>query len=399
MTSGQAVRLVAAREITERIRQRSFLVSTGITVLLVLAVVIAGALLGDRRTSYDVGVVGGEQTVSGAAAGLLQRQAEAADVTVRLRPLPDDAAAVSAVRAEDVDVALVGGRLVVQRELPDRLQTLATAASQQATAVSTLTGAGVDPETVRLALSPAPPEIVRLEQADPDRDTRRGIAYAGTILLYAQLIGYGIVVANGVIEEKSSRVVEVLLAAIRPRQLLAGKLLGVGALALGQLLLIAGVGLGAGAALGAFSLPASVFGIVGQVFLWFLLGFALFACLYAAAASTVSRQEDLQNATTPLNFALIGSFFAAVYAFNAPGSAATTVLSFVPPFSALVMPVRSAGGDVAWWEVALAVVLMLVMIAALLRLAARVYEGAILRIGARVGWREALRVRPRETRS
>ncbi len=210
------------------------------------------------------------------------------------------------------------------------------------------------------------------------------------LLLYFQLIGYGVWVALGVVEEKSSRVVELLLATLRPWQLLAGKVLGIGLLGLGQLVLTGLVGIAAAFGTGAVDVPSGIAGVAGQVLIWFLLGFAFYACLYAALASLVSRQEEVQNVTAPLSVLLVGSFFLAIGAQSSPDSGLVRVTSIVPPFSTMVMPIRWASGNVPLWQVGLSMLLMLIAVVLLIRLAGRIYAGAVLRSGPRVRIREAL---------
>ncbi|HZB59832.1 MAG TPA: ABC transporter permease, partial [Actinomycetota bacterium] len=137
-------------------------------------------------------------------------------------------------------------------------------------------------------------------------------------------------------------------------------------------------------------------GTIGSVLLWFLLGYAFYSSMFAVAGAIVSRQEELQNTATPLNLLMIASFFVA---FTSSVSGADTTLakvsSFLPPVAPLVMPLRIAGGDAALWEIALSLGIMLVSIVAVVLLAARLYEGAILRTGARVklgdAWRSGRR--------
>ena len=191
-----------------------------------------------------------------------------------------------------------------------------------------------------------PLAVTALDPPDPDSDTRRSAAFFGVLLLYFQLIGYGVWVALGVVEEKSSRVVELLLATLRPWQLLTGKVVGIGLLGLGQLVLTGLVGIAAALGTGAIDVPSGIAGVAGQVIIWFLLGFAFYACLYAALAALVSRQEEVQNVTAPLSILLVGSFFLAITALNSPDGGLAKVTSIVPPFSTMVMPIRWAAGDV-----------------------------------------------------
>jgi ABC-2 type transport system permease protein len=156
-------------------------------------------------------------------------------------------------------------------------------------------------------------------------------------------------------------------------------------------------------AVNAISVPASALGTIGWVLAWFLLGYAFYSSLFAVAGAIVSRQEELQNTATPLNLLMVGSFLVAFLgAGSNPGSTLATVSSFLPPVAPLVMPVRIAAGEAAAWQVAASVGIMLVSIVAVVLLASRLYEGAVLRTGARVklgdAWRSARR-QPAATRA
>jgi ABC-2 type transport system permease protein len=199
-------------------------------------------------------------------------------------------------------------------------------------------------------------------------------------------------VAMGVVEEKGSRIVEILLTSVRPWQLLGGKIVGLGALALANLVVIIVAGLGAAAATGlAADLPPGMTGIVISALCWFVLGYAFFAALAAALGSLVSRQEDANSVLTPMTMLMMITYLVAYFAAVQPGSAVARILSLVPPFSSMVMPVRMAGGEVLAWEIALAAVLMLLATVGTLLLGARIYQRAVLRTGARVKLSEAVR--------
>jgi ABC-2 type transport system permease protein len=232
-----------------------------------------------------------------------------------------------------------------------------------------------------------------LEPVDEDARSKRTIATVAVFILYGQLIGYCFTVAMGVVEEKSTRVVEVLLAAVRPVQLLAGKIVGIGLVGLLQLTIIGVIGLALATASGAITLPPDAAPTIASVLLWFLLGYAFYSSLFAVAGAIVSRQEELQNTATPLNLLMIASFFIA-FSSSVSGGGDTTlakVSSFLPPVAPLIMPLRIAGGNAAPWEIALSLAIMLVSIVAVVLLAARLYEGAILRTGARVKLSDAWR--------
>jgi ABC-2 type transport system permease protein len=186
-------------------------------------------------------------------------------------------------------------------------------------------------------------------------------------------------------------VVELLLATMRPWQLLAGKIIGLGLLGLLQMLVIAVVGVVGALAFDVVSIPGQLVGSVVTVLAWFLLGYAFYACVFAVAASLVSRQEDLGSVLTPTSILLIVGFLVAIQAAQDPTSTLATVTSYVPGMSPMVMPVRQAAGEAAWWEVAVAVVLMVVTIAVIVRIGGRVYAGALLRTSGKTKLREALR--------
>jgi ABC-2 type transport system permease protein len=387
LTFGAAVRLVARREFRERARDRSFLVSTGLTILIVAAVVVLPRLLGLGDTTYRVGITGIDADRIAAAA---KEQARLSDVRLEIvdanRPTGE-----RAVRTGELAAFVDGGEVLVERELEPALSAVLDNARRGVEGDARLREAGVDPTVVRSALAVEPLRLRTLDPEAAQSGTRRNIAFLGSLVLYGQLLGYGFWVALGVVEEKSSRVVELLLSAIPARALLAGKVLGIGALGLLQLLATAVVGVGVAVAVGTIELSSTVLEPVAVVLGWFVLGFLFYSCVMAAAAARVSRQEELQNATTPVSMLALVSFFATFYVANEPASVATHVLSVVPPFSALTMPVRTASGEAAAWEAPVAVALMLGIVALLVVVAGRVYEGAVLRMGSRVPLREAWR--------
>jgi ABC-2 type transport system permease protein len=177
---------------------------------------------------------------------------------------------------------------------------------------------------------------------------------------------------------------------MRPWQLLAGKILGLGILGLVQIVALAVVGTVGALAFDVVDVPGQVIGTVVSVVLWFVIGYALYASIFAVAASLVSRQEDLGSVLTPTTILLVVGFIIAIQAAGDPTSTLATVTSFIPGLSPLVMPVRMAAGEAAWWEVVVAVVLMLVAIALIVRLGGRIYAGALLRTGGKIKMREAL---------
>jgi ABC-2 type transport system permease protein len=382
-SSVMLVRLVASREISTRVRDKSFVISSLVIVLLLLGGLGLQVALASDDEPTRVGVVAGSPQLSTA----LEAQGQALDVDVTVVPLDDEAAGRSALEAGDVDGVVLadGPELLVEQSAGASLQAVVQGAVSQLALGQQLAEAGIGGLDVpEVAVTPLDP--------DADEDGRRVvIAIVGVSVLYSLLIMFGQFVAQGVVEEKSSRVVELLLATMRPWQLLAGKIFGLGALGLAQIVLLGVVGVGGALAFDVVDVPGELIGTVVSVVLWFVLGYALYAALFAVAASLVSRQEDLGSVLTPTVLALVVSFFVGIQAASEPAGTLATVTSFVPGLSPLVMPVRQAAGEVLTWEVALAVVLMLVTIALAVRLGGRVYSGALLRTSGRTKLREALR--------
>jgi ABC-2 type transport system permease protein len=250
---------------------------------------------------------------------------------------------------------------------------------------------GVSQDRIARTLDQPSVRSTTLEPPDPHREANAGIAFIGVLLLYGQLFGYGVWVATGVIEEKSSRVVEILLSTIRPRQLLAGKVAGIGVLGIAQLAFIAAFAIALASVTGAIDLPASALSTAGLVLVWFVMGFAFYAGLFAVSGSLVSRMEELQNAIVPINLLIFASFFISIGALQDPDSTLAKVASLLPFSSALAMPVRIVLGSATAPQILASVAILLGSTAFLVPLSGRLYAGAILRTGARVKIRDAWR--------
>ncbi|MDQ4096259.1 MAG: ABC transporter permease, partial [Actinomycetota bacterium] len=278
---GARVLLVSRREVVERLRARSFLISTAVYLLVGMAFVVVPHIVGESEKVYGVGLTGPEtpaleQLVGGLAPTL--------DIDVRLQRLPDAEAAAAAVRARSLDVALVDGRRVNARGgLPEQLGLLLNTAVVQVRLAERLGDAGVTPGETSALLNPEPLSVERVDPPKPVRESNRPLAFAGVLVIYLLLLTYGFTVANGVLEEKSSRVSEVLLGALRPSQLLGGKVLGIGVVAIAQLLVIGVPTALVALALGSLDIPSGTPLTLAAVFLWSMLGYGLYSCVFAAA--------------------------------------------------------------------------------------------------------------------
>lgn len=387
-TSTPAWRIVAGREISTTLRAKSFRYSLLAMVVATLGAIIAFSILGGRPSDDTVAVV--DDTAAAAVEGALQLADSAQEgSTVTAERFDDVAAAEQAVEDGDVDAALlptgtddaleVVGNSSVDTSLSQNLTVAATGATLQANAEAQ----GVSLEDLQ-----AGTEVdERLLDPDADRSGERQVAgIVFVILFYITAITFGMTIAQSVVQEKESRVVEILAAAIPVRALLWGKVVGNTVLAMGQIIVVVAVsviGLAVTGQTGLLELiaPAAGWGVV-----FFSLGFIALAGLWAVAGSLASRTEDLQSTTAPGQIVLFVPYILAV----SGGVAVKTVVSMVPIASAMVMPVRLAEGGVPGWQLAVAVVGNLVAIVLLVRLAARVYERTLMRTERKISYKEAL---------
>jgi len=387
-------RVVAARDFSVRLRDKGFVISTTITLTVLSIFILIRAYTGGPD-SFELGYVG-DPSVADRVAALADRSG----IDVSLVGFDDPRRADDALRDGRIDAVVKGGldevrggtaTLRVLRGPPELLDQLVQGAAIGLRIDAALSEAGVSDATVQQLKDQHPIDSSPLLAPDPDRDSKAAVAFVAVLLLYGQLFGYGIWVASGVIEEKSSRVVEVLLSAIRARQLMAGKIAGIGVLGLLQLIFIATFAIALASVTGAIDLPARSFSAAALTIGWFVLGFAFYAAMFAVAGALVSRMEELQNAIVPINLLIFASFLISVGALQDPDSTIARVASLLPISSALAMPVRMVLGSATAWEIVASLALVVGSTALLIPLAGRVYAGAVLRTGARVRLRDAWR--------
>jgi ABC-2 type transport system permease protein len=368
----QTVGLVARRELVARLRTPAVLVSTLLMLLLVgAATALDGAL--SKHETYRIAVV---TPVPAGLPAALQRAAAPLDAGVRVEGVASVREGRARLESKDADALLVlaQDRLLFRTDVDTRLAAAADAAVRE----------------VRRRLPPEPELVTAtLAPSDETTDAATVVAIAGSVLLLASLAVYGQWVVSGVVEEKSNRVVELLLAAVRPQHLLAGKVIGIGLLGFGQLTLVVGFAAALLAA-GAFDAPADLGGALALVVPWFALGFALYAVAYAAAGALASGRESAETAGQPITYTLIAAYWAGYVALTADAEGiAAQVLTLFPITAPLVLPARSALVGVPLWQHAVAVALVLATIYALVRFAGRVYALGLLHSGRRLGAREA----------
>jgi ABC-2 type transport system permease protein len=353
----QSVWLVTEREIGSKLRSKAFLISTGILFAIALVAVVWGGFAAQSDDRIPVAVT--SQT-AGALAGL--------DQAVEVTEVADADAARDLVKNGDVDAALIPGgadpfgyTVVANESVPSGLMPL---------------------------LSITPP-VELLETGGVDFLLRYFVALGFGIIFFMAALTFGSTIAQSVVEEKQTRVVELLISAIPTRALLAGKVIGNTILAMGQI-----IGLGAIAIIGlTVTDQATLLTGLGAPIVWFavffLFGFILLASLFAAAAAMVSRQEDIGSTTTPLTFLVMAPYILVIFFNDNP--VVLSVMSYVPFSAPVGMPVRIFLGEAQWWEPILSLAILLATCVAAILVGARIYENSLLRMGARVKLADALK--------
>jgi ABC-2 type transport system permease protein len=367
------------------VRTRAFRISTLISVVIVVALIVLPG--GDDTPTRTVGMVGEDRAQLSA---LLHASGDQLGLTVKVRAFADEAAARAALRTDDVSVLLVDRReLVWKAEVDDQLRAIVTSAVQGLERQEAIGDLGLTTEQARELLQPRDLPSRSLEPASQDRSAREELAFIALAVLFMAIVFYGSFLLTGVVEEKSSRVVEVLLSRLRPTELLTGKIVGIGLVGLAQLALVTVSALVALELSGNTDIPTTAPTTIGWMVFWFVLGYGFYSVLYATAGSLVSRQEEAESIQFPITAILLVGYFLSMEAAQAPDGAAAVVGSLIPPTAPMLMIVRIAHGVVPWWQIAVSVALMVVTIYGMVQVAGRVYAGAVLRLGRRVRLREA----------
>ncbi|MGA2455700.1 MAG: ABC transporter permease [Solirubrobacteraceae bacterium] len=392
MRRGAATRVIAEREIRERLSGRVTRIVTVATAILVVAGIAIPGLVKSSASATRIGLVGSR---SQALAPAFERAAKAAQVTVRL----PDVAGVGAARAlldtgkldAAIDMGASSATIEVKQSLSAQTRAVIAAAVDEAHFRSALAKAGVPVAKVLPAVTPVPLTTVVLKPQPADQDARYVAAIFVGLLMYLAITLYGTAVATGVAQEKTSRTAEVLLSAVRPQQLLVGKVVGIGLVGLGQLAIAAIAGLLTNAAVHSAKIPGSVWVLMPAFLAFFVAGFALYAFALAATGALVARPEEAQSATLPLIMPLPIGYVLTFVAIGSPNATWLRVVSWLPPLTPTLMPARIALGTVDWWEYPLVTVIMLASIYGIVRVASAVYAGGLLRGGERLSWWTALR--------
>jgi ABC-2 type transport system permease protein len=392
--------LVAQREIRERVRGRIFKVGTLLILLGVAAAIVIPKIHSSSTTSPQrVGVVG--QATPGITQ-VVKYSGEQAQTPVQIVPEQSLADAEAALRSGNLDLAIVGGdRIVVNEPLSANGKTSSPTSDLVQVLAPEL---GVLHAYQEAGLSPAQIETVAHAKAVPVESLQggstkgviKGTSVIGVVLIFLMLTQYNTWILIGVMQEKASRVVEVLLATVRPLELLGGKVLGIGLVALGQAALIVAEAFILSKAVGSDLLHGTGPVLILSDLLWLVLGYAFYCWVYAAAGSTAERQDQVQTLALPLSLPIIiGYVYSITVASSGNPSLLFEVLAYLPPTAPFAMPVLVSLDLVAWWQFLASVIISLAGTAVIAWFAAGIYRRAVLRSGQRVSLRD---LRPRASR-
>lgn len=378
--------LVARREVMVKLTDRAFVLGTLFTLVLIAGFMGYSAWDAGRTSEYTVVSTAADRSVADRVSTVAAQTD--GDVAVTVETVPDEAAARAEVTDGEADAWLHrapsgnGWVLTTDSEEEDALTRVTTDAVRQAA----LEAQAAELGTTAQQLEAGSTVTTQLLSGDAQRAAlASGVAFAFAFLFYIAALTFGLTLANSVVEEKQSRIVEIIATSIPVRQLLVGKVAGNSVLAIAQMVLYAGVAL-VGLSFTPFaSLVPAISGPVVWFLVFFVAGFVALAALWAVAGSLASRTEDVQSTSTPLTFLIMAVFFGALFV----DGTVKVVLSFVPPFSAVLMPTRLLEGQAQWWEAVIALGLLLAAAGVIVTVAERLYRRSLLQTGGKLSMRQA----------
>jgi ABC-2 type transport system permease protein len=394
MPRWRSILLVARREVLERGRSRGFILSMAFTTAIIVGSFLVPTLLFEDDGDLDLGVI------RPAPAGLETALAAIAapfGVPLEITTFDDRDAAEAALEAEEVEAVVAvpadlsgAGTLIVKEEAGDAVRAIVGAAIVGLRQAALLERAGVDP--AEYAAASTPPTVDALDPQTEEDQAQFLFANIGVVLIFVGIFSFGFTVLTGVVEEKQSRVVEVVLSTVRPRDLLMGKVLGIGVLGLVQLAMFVVAGVASALITDRFELPPTAPSAIPLIALWFMLGYALYSTALGFLGALATRMEEASNASTPVTTVAIVSYLIGLFAVtDDPTGIVARVATFVPPSAPMVVPLRASLGAIEPWEVVLSIVITLIAIYGLFVVGGRVYSGAVLQTAGRMKLRDAWR--------
>lgn len=378
--------LVAERGLVENLRSRAFKLVTGLLLLLSIAAVALPQILGEEGTTYTLATAG---RAPANIVAVLNAAGKSAKFTVEYVAREDEDAVRLAVRNGDATVGLAGDTLYTGAKTGGTFPVVVAQAVVSLETARLLTAAGLSPRQVAALQSVRPPRQVTVGPVE--NAGRAGVGFAVGIILYLALTFAGTAIATNVAMEKSTRISEVLLAILRPSQVLVGTVVAVGTATLMQLLVLATPFAIAVQVTEDLGLPPVTAGDITLAVAWFLLGFMLYAFLFAASAALVNKITEVNSAILPVTMILVAGYILAITVVTSdPDSPWSVAASLFPLSAPMAMPIRWASGEVQLYQLLLAMVLTAATSVLLVFVASSIYRRALLITGHRVKLREVI---------
>lgn len=407
--------IVAAREYLARIRSKGFWIATLVMPLVMAALVLLPGLFADRAgSSQDVVIAGGSEEFFARLNSQLESVSDGGRFAFRLEHRP-------AATSEELDRQILAGELdawvelgadpLAAQEIKYHAESTSNLITQRALSrvinralrEARLTAAGHDPDDIAALIEGVDLTPVQVTAGGEQRAggfAAFTLAFFLIFSLYFGIVMYGQQVLNGVLEEKSSRVVEVMLAAVTPTEMMLGKLAGICGAALTQMavwlttaLIILSPGLLAGYAMlpEGVDLPILPLSVVFNFFGFFVLGFIIYASFYAMLGAAFNSQQEAQQMAFVGVVPLIIPMLVVTPVIDSPDSTFSVVMSLIPPFTPLLMVLRIAVKTPPAWQIALAYLLTTCFALFIAWLAARIYRVGILMYGKKPTFAELWR--------
>jgi len=379
--------IVAKREMNVKVRDKAFIVGTLTSIGLVALAILLSVLLGPKDSDiFRVAVTDGK---AAELTKVIDQIAQADGLTLEVQQTDSVETAKRLLRDDEADAYLAhaadGWQVWSLKEPNGKFLGFVTEAAKAQVIAELADAAGADQQAIAQQLQ-VTPEV--LDPPNQDKFVGLMVSFAFAILFMLTAMLFGMQIATSVIEEKQSRIVEILVSAIPVKHLLLGKILGISIIAFAQVFVIL-----AAALIGLSFTPLSdllpdFIGASIWFIVFFMAGFMALATLWAAAGALGTRTEDLNQSTAPLTFILMIAY---IFGFTATGTV-RVIASYVPIVSAVLMPARIAEGDVSWWEPVLALALNIAFAALTIHFGAKIYRRALLQTGGRLSYRQAIKL-------
>ena len=385
MNEWRLIRIAVWREIYSR--RIAFLVTTALALTVIVGGLGVAAILIDESEPSTLAV----GLIDGADAGLesaIEQRLEP-DIDLQMVRFDGQLDGEESLRSGDVSALVLDSQEVMWGPETPYWVTEVVAGSMRSANIARVSGElGLDQSDVARLLAPVNGRTIDFEEQDASVEV---ISSVSVIVMFTAILAYGQWIAYGVVEEKVNRVAELILGALDPTQILTAKMISLGGMGLIQLAVVGSAGLAMGSLLTDITLPTVAASTLTWLLLWFVMGYVFYGSLYAAAGSLAADSQEAGSVITPLNILPGIGYVVGLISFSAGEETLARILSWIPIWSPLIMPGRMAQGSVAWWELAIAIGLMLVSIVGMVRLSARIYIGGITQATRRVSWRQALR--------